>query len=756
MFKSFGLHDELLRGITKSNYKQPTPIQRKVIPFLMSKTSVVAMSRTGSGKSASFLIPLIHHLREHSNAFGCRALVLSPTRELAIQLYSHYQTLAKYTNLRAILLVGGDSLDEQFGAFSSNPDVIFATPGRLLHMLVEMDRKLPVEFLIYDEVDRLFEQGFSVQLHEISERLPSSSKRTTGFFSATLPNNVLEFTQRVCIDPILIKLDSEQKLSPDLSLEFFYTIPEYKEAALIHILQFLIKVPKGIQSTERITQFAGDKQTIIFCATKHHVEYLTLLLQSQNYAVAHLYGSLDQSIRNVQTSRFRAGQCPILVTTDIAARGIDIPILQYVVNFEIPIPKIFVHRVGRVARAGRSGTAYSLISRDDLPYFYDTNSMLGNEIIYGDADKPMLNDMRIGGFPKFALDAIVESINRMEDPNIVALKSSMSNSQKKYTKSLPKATGEGYLFTKELSLNGNLEKVHLVLQDKNYSKSQHDLLTGIYQYRPKETIFEVGIRKTKNMESKAHLAISAGIMRKQVEKAKNNQNKPKPKATVKPVTGFTAHINDYKDESFYLEYKDEKSTDNIGYSVIRNVNDIEDISLALPDDVKLQSGITKKLGKMVWDEKKRKFIKVALGKDNQKLIKTESGTLLPASYKSDRFDKWKKKNKVDIPRDAETELKQSNSMHGNANTLGKSTKYKRIHGGRNGPSSFKAGAGIKTATDITKDRKVKEKLQLRNGRPSRGSRGSSSGRGGSFRGGRGGSSRGGRGGSSRGGRGGRR
>ena len=713
MFKSFGLSDELLRGITKSNYKQPTPIQRKVIPLLMSKTSVVAMSRTGSGKSAAFLIPMIHQLSTHSNTFGCRALILSPTRELAIQLESHYKTLAKYTSLRSILLVGGDSLDEQFTAFSSNPDIIFATPGRLLHILVEMNRKLPVEFLVYDEVDRLFENGFAVQLHEISERIPSSSKRTTGFFSATLPNNVLDFTQSVCIDPILIKLNSEEKLSPELSLEFFYQIPTYKEAALLYILEQLIKVPKGKQRVERVTQFAGDKQTIIFCATKHHVEYLTELLKNQNYAIAYLYGSLDQNIRNMQTSLFRQAQCPILITTDIAARGIDIPILQFVINFEMPLPKIFIHRVGRVARAGRTGTAYSLVSRNDLPYFYDTNSTLGNALMYGDDPKPLLNDMRIGSFPKYLLDSSVELISRIKDANFLSLQKSMNLSQIKYSKSLPKATCEAYIFSKEVLSNGSLERVHFSLQS-SYSKPQQEFLTNITQYRPKETIFEISFGK-KNHKKSNPLALPSQAIRKLKSKITPKVQKP----TTSKSVGFEAHIKDYQDPNFYLNYKDSSQPDNIGYHVIRNANDVDDIALALPDDVKMQSGINKKLGKMVWDTKKRQFVKTALGRDNKKLIKTESGTMLPASYKSDRYDKWKKKSNLDIPRNSENELKQSSNLHSNAHKLGKSTKYKRMHHTENG-SSKKHHSGLKSKFTIAKDRKVKDKLRMRNGRKTKG------------------------------------
>eukprot|EP00834_Sanchytrium_tribonematis_P008156 NODE_878_length_3347_cov_1.268781.p1 type:complete len:720 gc:universal NODE_878_length_3347_cov_1.268781:381-2540(+) len=715
MFKNFGLSDELLKGVVKSNYKQPTPIQRKAIPVLMNRTNVIVQSRTGSGKSAAFLIPLINHLKSHSNAFGCRALVLSPTRELALQLYSHYKLLATYTNLRSILLVGGDNLDDQFSAFSSNPDVIFATPGRLLHVLVEMDRKLPVEFLIYDEVDRLFEQGFAVQLHEILERLPSGSKRITGFFSATLPPNVLEFTQSVCTDPVLIKLDADQKLSENLSLEFFYCIPEYKNAALLYIIQNLIGVPKGQQELEKVSQFAGEKQTIVFCATKHHVEYLTALLESQGFAVAYLYGTLDQGVRNMQVSRFRAAQCPILITTDIAARGIDIPILKFVINYELTLPKIFVHRVGRVARAGRDGTAYSLCCRDDLPYFFDINSTIGNDIVYGENAKIHLNDMRIGCFPKFCLDPVIETLQRLLDPNLSILKSSADNSQKKYFKSITKATSDGYSFAKEILNSGNLDKVQkLLTNEKGYSRPQQEMLTNIYQYRPRETIFEVGFRKSKSQSDEVIKKAKNSIqMRKHVKLSKLKMATFKP--AQKPVQSFESHINDYKDTSFYLEFKDPSQNDSTSFPVIRNSNDIEDVSLALPDDVKMKSGINKKLGKMSWDTKQRKFVKLALGKDNRKLIKTESGTVLPASYKSDRYDKWKKKTNISIPRDRDGELSESNTLADGNKFLGKNAKFKRIHGKTNS-GSHKNKAGIKHSSTIAKDRNVKEKLRRRNGR----------------------------------------
>ncbi|KAJ1934037.1 ATP-dependent RNA helicase dbp10, partial [Linderina pennispora] len=219
-FQSMGLDPALFRAIMKKGFKVPTPIQRKTIPVVLSGRDVVGMARTGSGKTAAFLIPMIQHLKAHSVKVGARAIVLSPSRELALQTHQVTKDFVKYTDLRAVPIVGGDSMEDQFGIIASNPDIIIATPGRLLHLVVEMGLDLTtVEYIVFDEADRLFELGFAVQLHEILGRL--SANRQTLLFSATLPATLVDFAKAGLQDPELIRLDVESKISQDLEMAFF-------------------------------------------------------------------------------------------------------------------------------------------------------------------------------------------------------------------------------------------------------------------------------------------------------------------------------------------------------------------------------------------------------------------------------------------------------------------------------------------------------------------------------------------------------
>jgi ATP-dependent RNA helicase DDX54/DBP10 len=246
-----------------------------------------------------------------------------------------------------VLVLGGDSMEQQFAAIHENPDVLVATPGRLLHLLVEMDLSLStVEYVVFDECDRLFEMGFAEQVQELVGRLPA--QRQTALFSATLPKQLLEFAQAGLTDPTLVRLDVETKLSEQLQTQYLAVRRDDKAAMLVWLLRNVLGL---------------DKQTVVFCATKHHVEYLKELLTLCDMPVAHCYGNLDMTARKIEIAKFRHGKAKVLVVTDVAARGIDIPMLDYVVNYDFPAkPKLFVHRVGRVARAGRSGTAYSLVS----------------------------------------------------------------------------------------------------------------------------------------------------------------------------------------------------------------------------------------------------------------------------------------------------------------------------------------------------------------------------------------------------------
>ena len=241
-FQAMGLNANLLKAIARKGFSVPTPIQRKTIPLLLDRKDVVGMARTGSGKTAAFIIPMIERLKTHSTQVGARALVLSPSRELALQTLQVTKELSKGTDLRCILLVGGDSLEEQFAAMSSNPDIIIAAPGRFVHLMVEMNLDLfSMQYVVFDEADRLFEMGFAAQLSEILHALPAS--RQTLLFSATLPKSLVEFARAGLQDPALIRLDAESKISPDLQSAFFTVKSSEKEGALLHVLQDIIHVP---------------------------------------------------------------------------------------------------------------------------------------------------------------------------------------------------------------------------------------------------------------------------------------------------------------------------------------------------------------------------------------------------------------------------------------------------------------------------------------------------------------------------------
>ncbi|ELW63720.1 ATP-dependent RNA helicase DDX54 [Tupaia chinensis] len=414
-FQSMGLSYPVFKGIMKKGYKVPTPIQRKTIPVILDGKDVVAMARTGSGKTACFLLPMFERLKTRSAQTGARALILSPTRELALQTLKFTKELGKFTGLKTALILGGDKMEDQFAALHENPDIIIATPGRLVHVAVEMNLKLQsVEYVVFDEADRLFEMGFAEQLQEILSRLPGGHQ--TVLFSATLPKMLVEFARAGLTEPVLIRLDVDSKLNEQLKTSFFLVREDTKAAVLLYLLRSVVR---------------PQDQTVVFVATKHHAEYLSELLTSQRVSCAHIYSALDQTARKINLAKFAHGKCSALIVTDLAARGLDIPLLDNVINYSFPaksklflhrveqeshakfahgkcsalivtdlaargldIPlldnvinysfpaksKLFLHRVGRVARAGRSGTAYSLVAPDELPYLLDLHLFLGRSL----------------------------------------------------------------------------------------------------------------------------------------------------------------------------------------------------------------------------------------------------------------------------------------------------------------------------------------------------------------------------------------
>merc|ERR550519_1893686 len=359
-----GLSQEVWKGVIKKGYKVPTPIQRKTVPLIMDGKDVVAMARTGSGKTASFLIPMFEKLKSKTAKSGARALVLSPTRELALQTLRFAKDLGRFTGLKFCCVLGGESMERQFAAIHENPDVIFATPGRFVHICLEMSLKLnSVEYVVFDEADRLFEMGLGDQLREILARLPDT--RQTALFSATLPKLLVDFAKAGLTDPTLVRLDVETKIPETLKLAFLKVNSEGKDGVPLHLLKNVI--PAG-------------QQTIVFCATRYHVEYLQTLLGLAELSVTAVYSQLDPAARKINTAKFTTSKVSVMIVTDLAARGIDIPLLDNVINYHFPgKSKLFVHRVGRVARAGRQGIAYSLVAPDEFAHYVDLQLFLGGE-----------------------------------------------------------------------------------------------------------------------------------------------------------------------------------------------------------------------------------------------------------------------------------------------------------------------------------------------------------------------------------------
>ncbi|CZS88816.1 hypothetical protein WAI453_010601 [Rhynchosporium graminicola] len=619
-FQAMGLNSHLLKAIGRKGFSVPTPIQRKTIPLVLDHKDVVGMARTGSGKTAAFVIPMIEKLKSHSARVGARALILSPSRELALQTLKVVKEFGRGTDLKCVLLVGGDSLEEQFGFMAGNPDIVIATPGRFLHLKVEMSLDLSsVKYVVFDEADRLFEMGFAAQLGEILVALPTS--RQTLLFSATLPKSLVEFARAGLQEPVLVRLDGESKITPELKSGFFSVKSAEKEGALLHILNDLIKMPTGLpeaamraaadaNSKKRKRESGGpnprqkptEHSTIIFAATKHHVDYIASLLSLSGFAVSHAYGSLDQTARNQQVEDFRTGRSNILVVTDVAARGIDIPVLANVINYDFPPqPKIFVHRVGRTARAGKSGWSYSLVRDTDAPYLLDLQLFLGKRLLMGreSGDSPNYNeDVIVGALLRDKLEATSEWITKLlgDDDDLSALRGVAAKGEKLYIKTRNSASSESANRAKEVVASKGWMQLHPLFNNATTSSEQAriDMLARISGFRPQETVFEIGTR------GKAGHGEAAEMMRARREKiVPRRQKEEDEKAAAKaeaPVEDAEMDVSLFPDEDENADEKvAEEDDDEMEVTVTGGGND--NMSEASSADLELTFSKTAQKGK---------------------------------------------------------------------------------------------------------------------------------------------------------------
>ncbi|KAK2763318.1 ATP-dependent RNA helicase dbp10 [Arachnomyces sp. PD_36] len=859
-FQAMGLSANLLKAIARKGFSVPTPIQRKTIPLVLDDIDVVGMARTGSGKTAAFVIPMIEKLRSHSSKFGARGLILSPSRELALQTLKVVKELGRGTDLKAVLLVGGDSLEEQFGLMAGNPDIVIATPGRFLHLKVEMDLDLSsIRYVVFDEADRLFEMGFAAQLTEILHGLPPS--RQTLLFSATLPKSLVEFARAGLQDPTLIRLDAESKISPDLQNAFFTVKSSEKEGALLHILNDVIQIPTGLteaaqraRNEEHNPTSSSKKRkrsenninakesptphsTIIFTATKHHVDYITTILRDSGFATSYAYGSLDQTARKLEVQNFRTGMTNILVVTDVAARGIDIPILANVVNYDFPSqPKIFVHRVGRTARAGQKGWSYSLIRDSDVPYLLDLQLFLGRRLIVGrgegEGEVDYTQDVVVGGFVRDDLARGCESVDRLlgESVDLRGQRDVAGKGEKLYLRTRNAASSESAKRAKDVVGSDEWMGLHPLFGDKEKGQGmeaeREKMLARVAGYKPQETIFEVGGRrtgkkgneeaidmmrkirstyewkKTRKQQKKEQGGDEAAPRQKQqdedsasdfsededVDMAENMSlasdselevtfSHPTPKPTTsKPST--------FQNPEYFMSYHPTQSslTEDRAYGVHSGstsnptsapnsdfVSASRTATMDLNNDESTNASFGQARTIMRWDKRQRKYVSRQNDEDGSKggrLVKGESGAKIAASFRSGRFDAWRKGKRIGgLPRVGEVVGDSNNGDEGGAGASGKRYRHKKetapkqadkfradyevkkrkveaakekaremgmsARGGRGG------GKGeIRNVDDIRKARMEKEKRMEKNARPSKkAGAGASRGRGGGGRGG---------------------
>ena len=367
-FDALGLSEDILKAVTDSGYTKPTPIQAKTIPFALQRRDVIGIAQTGTGKTASFTLPMIEMLSKgRAKARMPRALVLEPTRELADQVSESFDKYAKYTKLTHALLIGGTAMDEQIKKLDRGVDVLIATPGRLMdHFNRGRLLMSQVNILVIDEADRMLDMGFIPDVEEICKKLPFT--RQTLFYSATMPPEIQRLTEQFLHNPARIEVARPATTASTITQELVEV--HANDWAKREALRRLIREAE-----------ASLQNAIIFCNRKRDVDVVAKSLTKHGFDAAPIHGDLDQSLRTKTLEKFRGGELKILVASDVAARGLDVPTVSHVFNFDVPIhADDYVHRIGRTGRAGRQGHAYMLASPRDDKYVEIIEKLTGKPL----------------------------------------------------------------------------------------------------------------------------------------------------------------------------------------------------------------------------------------------------------------------------------------------------------------------------------------------------------------------------------------
>ncbi len=366
-FTDLHIIEPILKALRAEGYTHPTPIQEQSIPILLRRKDLLGAAQTGTGKTAAFAIPILQHLyldkqRNHSGR-KIKALIVTPTRELAIQIADSFTAYGKFTGIKNTVIFGGVKQGKQTDALRQGVDVLVATPGRLLDLMQQGFVKLrDIEFFVLDEADRMLDMGFIHDIRKIIDKLPHS--RQSLFFSATMPPDIVSLSRKILGNPEKVSVRPEQTTAEKVEQAIYFVSKKAKPKLLIHLLQ---------------TEDIGS--VLVFSRTKHGANKVVKLLAKAGITADAIHGNKSQGARQLALKNFKSGDLKVLIATDIAARGIDIDELSHVINYDLPnIPETYVHRIGRTGRAGASGIALSFCDAEEKAYLKDIQKLIAQKI----------------------------------------------------------------------------------------------------------------------------------------------------------------------------------------------------------------------------------------------------------------------------------------------------------------------------------------------------------------------------------------
>ena len=378
-FEDLGIIEPILKALKKEGYTHPTPIQERSIPILLNNKDLLGCAQTGTGKTAAFGIPILQNIALDPNrkkdAFNkIRALVVTPTRELALQIAESFSAYGRYTNIKNTVIFGGVKQGKQTRALQQGVDILVATPGRLLDLMGQGFISLKhIEYFVLDEADHMLDMGFIHAIRKIIEKLPK--KRQSLFFSATMPPKILNLSKKILGDPEKVTVKPEQATAEKVEQALYYVKKKDKIKLLTHILE-----TKDVSST------------LVFSRTKHGANKIVKMLARADISAEAIHGNKSQNARQKALGSFKRGDTKVLVATDIAARGIDVEELSLVINYDLPnVPETYVHRIGRTGRARASGIALSFCDVEERAYLRSIEKLIKQQISVVE-DQPFVDD----------------------------------------------------------------------------------------------------------------------------------------------------------------------------------------------------------------------------------------------------------------------------------------------------------------------------------------------------------------------------